>query len=131
VREERLEISQPALDRRSQIHHQLTARAARSGGVHRRYYKTSGHGRCYGNNMGPPCAGWVEMMVPVFSRAAWRCAWHMIQNDLIYAWGMDYKLSYCAQGDRSRNVPKLGDGGKATMTAATSALGTADRLAVR
>jgi hypothetical protein len=140
VREERLEISQPALDRRSQIHHRLTARAARSGGVHRRYYKTSGHGRCYGNSTGPPCAGWVEMMVPVFSRAAWRCAWHMIQNDLIYAWGMDYKLGYCAQGDRSRNVgvvdsqyvlhrgiPTLGDGGKATATAAASA----DRLAVR
>ena len=84
------------------------------------------------------------MMVPVFSRAVWRCAWHMIQNDLIYAWGMDYKLGYCAQGDRSRNVgvvdsqyvlhrgiPMLGDGGKATTTAATSALGTADRLAVR
>lgn len=140
VREERLEISQPALDRRSQIHHRITARAARSGGVHRRYYKTSGHGRCYGNSTGPPCAGWVEMMVPVFSRAAWRCAWHMIQNDLIYAWGMDYKLGYCAQGDRSRNVgvvdsqyvlhrgiPTLGDGGKATATAAASA----DRLAVR
>jgi hypothetical protein len=84
------------------------------------------------------------MMVPVFSRAAWRCAWHMIQNDLIYAWGMDYKLDYCMQGDQSRNVgvvdspyvlhrgiPTLGDGGKATMTAAMSALGTADQLAAR
>ncbi|XP_066313184.1 uncharacterized protein [Miscanthus floridulus] len=143
VRKEGLEISQPALDRRSQIHHQLTARA-RSGNVHRRYYKTNGHGRCYGNSTGPPCTGWVEMMVPVFSRAAWRCAWHMIQNDLVYAWGMDYKLGYCAQGDRSRNVgvvdseyvlhrgiPTLGDGGKATVSAsASSALGT-DRLAVR
>ncbi|KAL6011307.1 hypothetical protein ACLOJK_001752 [Asimina triloba] len=24
---------------------------------------------------------WVEMMAPVFSRAAWRCAWYMIQGD--------------------------------------------------
>ena len=22
---------------------------------------------------------WVEMMAPVFSRAAWKCVWHMIQ----------------------------------------------------
>ncbi|GJN32632.1 hypothetical protein PR202_gb21148 [Eleusine coracana subsp. coracana] len=25
-------------------------------------------------------AGWVEVMVPVFSRAAWRCAWGMLQK---------------------------------------------------
>ncbi|WVZ67659.1 hypothetical protein U9M48_016709 [Paspalum notatum var. saurae] len=142
VRREGLEISQPALDRRSQIHHRLTARG-RKGDVHRRFYKTSGHGRCYGNSTGPPCAGWVEMMVPVFSRAAWRCAWHMIQNDLVYAWGMDYKLGYCAQGDRWRNVgvvdsqyvlhrgiPTLGDGGK-TPAVSSSASAATDRLAVR
>ena len=138
VRREGLEISQPALDRRSQIHHRLTARA-RNVDVHRRFYKTSGHGRCYSNSTGPPCTGWVEMMVPVFSRAAWRCAWHMIQNDLIYAWGMDFKLGYCAQGDRRRNVgvvdsqyvlhrgiPTLGDGGKPQVSASAT-----DRLAVR
>jgi hypothetical protein len=87
------------------------------------------------------------MMVPVFSRAAWRCAWRMVQNDLVYAWGMDYKLGYCAQGDRRRNVgivdnqyvlhrgiPTLGGGGggngKPAFSASASALG-ADRLAVR
>ncbi|RLN33392.1 uncharacterized protein C2845_PM03G37160 [Panicum miliaceum] len=53
---------------------------------------------------GPPCAGWVEVMVPVFSRAAWRCAWGMVQNDLAHGWGLDYKLGYCAQGDRAVNV---------------------------
>jgi hypothetical protein len=37
----------------------------------------------------------VEMMVPVFSRAAWRCSWGMVQNDLVHAWGLDYKLGYC------------------------------------
>uniref|UniRef100_A0A453GBG8 Uncharacterized protein n=1 Tax=Aegilops tauschii subsp. strangulata TaxID=200361 RepID=A0A453GBG8_AEGTS len=124
VRKEGLEISQPALDHRSQIHHRLTARARRGGTVHRRFYKTAGGGRCYGNSTGPPCTGWVEMMVPVFSRA----------------------LGYCAQGDRSSNVgivdseyvlhrgiPTLGDGGgkgpapKAKASSATSA----DRYAVR
>jgi hypothetical protein len=105
----------------------------------RRFYKSNGDDRCYGNSTGPPCTGWVEMMVPVFSRAAWRCAWHMIQNDLIYAWGLDFKLGYCAQGDRWRNVgvvdsqyvlhrgiPTLGDGGKASRAASAT-----DRYAVR
>lgn len=43
-------------------------------------------------------------MVPVFSRAAWRCNWGMVQNDLVHAWGLDYKLGYCAQGDRTLKV---------------------------
>ncbi|KAM0883923.1 hypothetical protein ACQ4PT_031297 [Festuca glaucescens] len=132
VRKEGLEISQPALDSRSKIHHRLTVRARRGGAVHRRFYKTAGGGRCYGNSTGPPCTGWVEMMVPVFSRAAWQCAWRMIQNDLVFAWGLDYKLGYCAQGDRKMNVgivdreyvlhrgiPTLGDAGAGkTATAA-------------
>ncbi|CAM0884363.1 unnamed protein product [Alopecurus aequalis] len=146
IRKEGLEISQPALDHRSQIHHRLTVRARRGGAVHRRFYKTAGNGRCYGNSTGPPCTGWVEMMVPVFSRAAWRCAWRMIQNDLVFAWGLDFKLGYCAQGDRSKNVgivdseyvlhrgiPTLGDAAasgskKATASSASTA---ADRYAVR
>ncbi|RZS16771.1 hypothetical protein BHM03_00048810 [Ensete ventricosum] len=104
VEREGLEISQPALDpTKSQIHHQITARL-RKGHVHRRMYKFNGGGKCYKKSSGPPCTGWVEMMAPVFSRAAWRCAWHMIQNDLIHAWGFDMKLGYCAQGDRSKNV---------------------------
>lgn len=104
VRDEGLEISQPALDpAKSEVHHQITVRRRRSR-VHRRYYKTSGGGRCDDNSTGPPCVGWVEMMAPVFSRAAWRCAWYMIQNDLIHAWGLDMKLGYCAQGDRAMNV---------------------------
>jgi hypothetical protein len=43
-------------------------------------------------------------MVPVFSRAAWRCSWGMVQNDLVHAWGLDYKLGYCAQGERTLKV---------------------------
>uniref|UniRef100_A0ACD5XDB2 Uncharacterized protein n=1 Tax=Avena sativa TaxID=4498 RepID=A0ACD5XDB2_AVESA len=143
VGKEGLEISQPALDHRSQIHHRLTARTRRGGGVHRRFYKTEGGGRCYGNSTGPLCTGWVEMMVPVFSRAAWRCAWRMIQNDLVFAWGLDFKLGYCAQGDRSKNVgivdseyvlhrgiPTLGDA-KKVKPSSSSASTAADRYAVR
>lgn len=37
------------------------------------------------------------MMAPVFSKAAWRCVWYMMQNDLIHAWGLDLQLGYCAQ----------------------------------
>ncbi|CAJ2649267.1 unnamed protein product [Trifolium pratense] len=104
VKEEGLEISQPALDPgKSEIHHPLTVRIARSK-VHRRYYKLKGSGRCDDNSTAPPCLGWVEMMAPVFSKKSWQCVWHMIQNDLIHAWGLDRQLGYCAQGDRMRNV---------------------------
>ncbi|KAL3814551.1 hypothetical protein ACJIZ3_015819 [Penstemon smallii] len=104
VKEEGLEISQPSLDpNKSEVHHHITARWNRSR-VHRRYYKYRGGGRCYQNSTSPPCVGWVEMMAPVFSRAAWRCAWYMIQNELIHAWGLDMQLGYCAQGDRAKKV---------------------------
>ncbi|KAJ6697084.1 hypothetical protein OIU85_003448 [Salix viminalis] len=100
VKSEGLHISQPALDYKSLVHQQITVRASKSG-VHRRTYKP---GICDGNSTAPPCTGWVEMMAPVFSRAAWRCVWYMIQNDLIHAWGLDYLLGYCSQGDRTKNI---------------------------
>ncbi|KAJ1385716.1 hypothetical protein SESBI_41459 [Sesbania bispinosa] len=104
VKEEGLEISQPALDPgKSEIHHPLTVRKAGSI-VHRRYYKLKGSGRCDDNSTAPPCLGWVEMMAPVFSKKSWQCVWHLIQNDLIHAWGLDRQLGYCAQGNRMRNV---------------------------
>ncbi|XP_058007160.1 uncharacterized protein LOC110650723 isoform X5 [Hevea brasiliensis] len=104
VKDERLEISQPALDpAKSAVSHPITARQPKSR-VHRRMYKFKGSGRCYHNSTSPPCIGWVEMMAPVFSKAAWRCVWYMIQNDLIHAWGLDFQLGYCAQGDRTKNV---------------------------
>ncbi|CAD6220167.1 unnamed protein product [Miscanthus lutarioriparius] len=53
-----------------------------------------------------------------------------VQNDLIHGWGLDYRLGYCAQGDRAlnvgvvdseyvlhRGVPILSDGGTATPSA--------------
>ncbi|ONI36382.1 hypothetical protein PRUPE_1G583200 [Prunus persica] len=104
VREEGLEISQPALDPdKSDVYHPITARVKKLK-VHRRFYKFKGSGRCDNHSSAPPCAGWVEMMAPVFSKAAWQCVWYMIQNDLIHAWGLDVQLGYCAQGDRTKNV---------------------------
>lgn len=44
----------------------------------------------------PPCAAYVEIMVPVFSRRAWRCVWNMIQNDLTHGWGLDLTWHTCA-----------------------------------
>nr|AFK41327.1 unknown [Lotus japonicus] len=44
------------------------------------------------------------MMAPVFSRKSWQCVWHLIQNDLIHAWGLDRQLGYCALGNRMKNV---------------------------
>ncbi|XP_027366513.1 uncharacterized protein LOC113872859 [Abrus precatorius] len=105
IKKEGLEISQPALDpKKSEVHHQITARGRRSK-VHRRTYKASNDGKgCDASSTAPPCTGWIEMMAPVFSRAAWRCVWYMIQSDLIHAWGLDMQLGYCAQGDRLKNV---------------------------
>ncbi|XP_020221891.1 uncharacterized protein LOC109804472 isoform X1 [Cajanus cajan] len=104
VKEEGLEISQPALDpTKSEVHHPLTVHKAGSK-VHRRYYKFKGSGRCDDKSTAPPCIGWVEMMAPVFSKKSWQCVWHLIQNDLIHAWGLDRQLGYCAQGDRMQNV---------------------------
>ncbi|CAN6727118.1 unnamed protein product [Malus baccata var. baccata] len=45
----------------------------------------------------PPCAAFIEIMAPVFSRSAWRCVWHMIQNDLVHGWGLDFALRKCVE----------------------------------
>ncbi|KAL6211036.1 hypothetical protein ACLB2K_016264 [Fragaria x ananassa] len=105
IKKEGLQISQPALDPdNSEVHHDLTARDKKSE-VHRKINKTiGGRRRCDENSTDPPCTGFVEMMAPVFSRASWRCVWHMIQNDLVHAWGLDFQLGYCAQGDRTKNI---------------------------
>ncbi|KAJ9566030.1 hypothetical protein OSB04_001996 [Centaurea solstitialis] len=98
VKAEGLEISQPALDPNStDIHHRITVRK-RKKKFHRRLYDPKGSVKCSSTSLGPPCNGFVEGMAPVFSKAAWHCAWHLIQNDLVHGWGMDMKLGYCAQG---------------------------------
>ncbi|KAI3466665.1 hypothetical protein Pfo_023328 [Paulownia fortunei] len=104
VKSEGLEISQPALDPNSTgIHHRITIRN-RMNKFHRRVYDVRGSTKCSDDSEGPPCTGFVEGMAPVFSRSAWHCAWHLIQNDLVHGWGMDMKLGYCAQGDRTKKV---------------------------
>ncbi|KAL3624900.1 hypothetical protein CASFOL_031568 [Castilleja foliolosa] len=104
VKSSGLEISQPALDPNSTgIHHRITIRN-RMKIFHRRVYEDRGSTKCSDDSEGPPCTGFVEGMAPVFSRSAWECAWHLIQNDLVHGWGVDMKLGYCAQGDRTKNV---------------------------
>ncbi|CAN6216267.1 unnamed protein product [Urochloa humidicola] len=96
-------------------------------GVHRRVRDA----RCGDGDSTPPCVGWVEGMVPVFSRVAWQCAWGMVRNDLIHGWGLDHKLGYCTGGDRTlavgvvdseyvlhRGVHVLGGAGKSEGRAA-------------
>lgn len=102
---EGLEITQPALDPdlSTDIHHRITIRNKMTK-VHRRVYDNRPSMNCSDDSKGPPCTGWVEGMAPVFSRAAWKCVWHLIQNDLIHGWGLDMKLGYCAQGDRAEKV---------------------------
>ncbi|XP_048626043.1 uncharacterized protein LOC106391161 isoform X2 [Brassica napus] len=99
-----LEISQPALHPNStEVHHRITVRS-RTKVFHRRVYDSRGNMKCSIASEGPPCTGFVEGMAPVFSRSAWFCTWNLIQNDLVHGWGMDMKLGYCAQGDRSKKV---------------------------
>ncbi|KAK4786643.1 hypothetical protein SAY86_010476 [Trapa natans] len=104
VRSAGLEISQPALHPNStEIHHRITIRA-RTKKFHRRVWDMRGSTKCTNSSRGPPCTGFVEGMAPVFSRSAWFCTWHLLQNDLVHGWGMDIKLGYCAQGDRTKKV---------------------------
>ncbi|CAH2038297.1 unnamed protein product, partial [Thlaspi arvense] len=104
VKSEGLEISQPALDSKSpEIHHKITLRS-RTKKFHRRVIINRGTKKCSNASEDPPCTGFVEGMAPVFSRAAWFCTWNLIQNDLVHGWGMDMKLGYCAQGDRTKKV---------------------------
>ncbi|GFY91819.1 lysine ketoglutarate reductase trans-splicing-like protein [Actinidia rufa] len=89
VKSEELEISQPALDPNS------TGESGMLEVVQSVQRTARGH-HAQGK--------FVEGMAPVFSRSAWHCAWHLIQNDLVHGWGMDMKLGYCALGDRTANV---------------------------
>ncbi|XP_064989676.1 uncharacterized protein LOC135627487 isoform X1 [Musa acuminata AAA Group] len=131
VEREGLDVSQPGLDtEKSKVHYRFTERQREDSLFHggtlcdqvpillvlvifciklicsfnRRIYDLAQGLRCNENSTGFPCAGFVEMMAPVFTWSAWRCAWHMIQNDLIHAWGLDMKLGYCSQGDRTKKV---------------------------
>ncbi|KAL4367005.1 hypothetical protein GQ457_05G010840 [Hibiscus cannabinus] len=75
VRKHGLEISQPGLDPRS---------------VGRTWEMTM-------KKHGIEVHKFVEIRATVFSRNAWRCVWHMIQNDLVHGWGLDFNMRRCVE----------------------------------
>uniref|UniRef100_A0A7N0U264 Uncharacterized protein n=1 Tax=Kalanchoe fedtschenkoi TaxID=63787 RepID=A0A7N0U264_KALFE len=94
VKKHGLEISQPGAETRagSKLTWKLTRRRNDT-----EVHKSSDEPRWNCKGLQPPCAGFVEIMAPVFSREAWRCVWHMIQNDLVHGWGLDFALGQCVQ----------------------------------
>ncbi|XP_057496217.1 uncharacterized protein LOC130781155 [Actinidia eriantha] len=121
VRKHGLEISQPGLEPNRGLTWQMTKRRG-DREVHKETQEKPGW--C-GDPHLPPCAAFVEIMAPVFSRDAWRCVWHLIQNDLIHGWGLDFALRKCvepahekigvvdAQWIVHQTVPSLGSQGEA------------------
>lgn len=121
VRKHGLEISQPGLDPDRGTTWAMTKR--RDGiEVHKDTEEKPGW--CTDPHL-PPCAAFVEIMATVFSRDAWRCVWHMIQNDLVHGWGLDFAIRKCvepahekigvvdAQWIIHQGVPSLGSQGQA------------------
>lgn len=93
VRKHGLEISQPGLEPNNGLTWQMTKRRG-DREVHKETEEKPGW--CSDPHL-PPCASFVEIMAPVFSREAWRCVWHMIQNDLVHGWGLDFALRKCVE----------------------------------
>ncbi|KAD6795472.1 hypothetical protein E3N88_06368 [Mikania micrantha] len=94
VRKHKLEISQPGLDPSSiGTTWQMTMKRD-DVEVHKKTEEKPGW--CNDLHL-PPCAAFVEIMAPVFSREAWRCVWHLIQNDLVHGWGLDFALRKCIE----------------------------------
>ncbi|GMJ08938.1 hypothetical protein like AT2G28310 [Hibiscus trionum] len=91
VKKHGLEISQPGLEPNYALTWQMTKRR-----VDREVHKFTNEkpGWCSDPRF-PPCAAFVEIMAPVFSREAWRCVWYLIQNDLVHGWGLDFALRRC------------------------------------
>ncbi|XP_051197960.1 uncharacterized protein [Lolium perenne] len=91
VKKHGLEISQPGLDvTKGKKQYDITVKRD-AGEMH----KTDAGGKGCPDVHQRPCSGFVEVMAPVFSRDAWRCVWHMIQNDLIHGWGLDFHFWRC------------------------------------
>ncbi|CAL5357072.1 unnamed protein product [Camellia sinensis] len=93
VKKHGLDISQPGLEPNNGLTWQMTKRRG-DREVHKNTEEKPGW--C-GDPHLPPCAAFVEIMAPVFSREAWRCVWHMIQNDLVHGWGLDFALRRCVE----------------------------------
>ncbi|KAG6529328.1 hypothetical protein ZIOFF_011525 [Zingiber officinale] len=88
-----LEISQPGIDPNEGLTWEMTKRRIHSD-VHKETMEKPGW--CTDPHL-PPCAAFVEIVAPVFSRNAWRCVWHMIQNDLVHGWGLDFAFARCVE----------------------------------
>ncbi|XP_068332152.1 uncharacterized protein [Pyrus communis] len=93
VKKHGLEISQPGLEPNKGLTWQMTKRRG-DREVHKQTEEKPGW--CT-DPLLPPCAAFIEIMAPVFSRSAWRCVWHMIQNDLVHGWGLDFALRKCVE----------------------------------
>ncbi|KAJ8430735.1 hypothetical protein Cgig2_004628 [Carnegiea gigantea] len=135
VKKHGLEISQPGLEPNNGLTWQMTKRRG-DREVHKYALRSNKMiclitreteekpGWCSDPHL-PPCAAFVEIMAPVFSRTAWRCVWHMIQNDLVHGWGLDFALRRCvdpahekigvvdSQWIIHKVIPSLGSQGKA------------------
>ncbi|KAM3215412.1 hypothetical protein ACQJBY_067432 [Aegilops geniculata] len=77
VRRHGLEISQPGLDETKGPAPTYYITARKNGSE---MHKTDAGGEHCLDVHKRPCSGFVEVMAPVFSRDAWRCVWHMIQD---------------------------------------------------
>ncbi|XP_072950619.1 uncharacterized protein [Typha angustifolia] len=93
LKKHHLEISQPGVDASRGMTWEMTKRRSDTE-VHKGTSERPGW--CVDSHL-PPCAAFVEVMAPVFSRDAWRCVWHMIQNDLVHGWGLDFALRRCVE----------------------------------
>ncbi|KAL8138083.1 hypothetical protein V2J09_004084 [Rumex salicifolius] len=95
IKKHGLEISQPGLEPSPWVAYELTKRNRDPlAQVHKEAKEKPG--KCTDPKL-PPCAGFVEIMAPAFTRDAWRCIWYMIQNDLVHGWGIDFSLRKCVQ----------------------------------
>ncbi|KAF3616621.1 putative cytochromeB1-like [Capsicum annuum] len=121
VRQHGMDISQPGVASNSELSWWMTKRRNDTE-VHKETEERPGW--CTDPHL-PPCAGFVEIMAPVFSREAWRCVWYMIQNDLVHGWGLDLALRKCVEPAHEKigvvdsqwivhqTVPSLGNQGQA------------------
>ncbi|KAL1366077.1 hypothetical protein HN51_013977 [Arachis hypogaea] len=122
VRKHKLEISQPGLEQSKGAPCWNMTKRREGHEVHKEAQEKPG--KCKYPLL-PPCAAFVEIMAPVFSRAAWRCVWHMIQNEFVHGWGLDFAFRKCvepahekigvvdAQWIVHQGVPSLGNQGEA------------------
>ncbi|KAI4382471.1 hypothetical protein MLD38_008432 [Melastoma candidum] len=120
VKKHGLEISQPGIES-NRITWKMTQRR-HDMEVHKETDEKPG--RCPDKRL-PPCAAFIEIMAPVFSREAWRCVWHMLQNDLVHGWGIDFALRKCVEPAHDKigvvdsqwvihqGLPSLGNQGEA------------------